>query len=449
MKKRVTEQTVLFLSVVKWVVLATIIGCFVGFTTTLFVKGLAWSESLHALHPLYYLVLPLSMFITAWLGHQYLPSSDAHSTNKVIAVIHESGSISPASILKAFFLPIATIASGGSAGKEAPCADVGAGVGFWMGRLLRLNQEDRRKLMICGVSAGFASVFGVPIAGALFGVEVLFVGGLLYEVILPSFVAGITAYQISSTLGITYFYLPLPAILHFTEAFFLKVILAAIFFGIGAALFIEIMKSIKHSADKVSVPFPVKGLIGGGLLVVLVFLSSTRYLGLGLDTIQAALHGASVRWYDPLMKTLFTGITLAFGGIGGIITPILFVGTASGAVFAGLFHLDTGMFAALGMVCFLSGAANTPISASIMAMELFGPAIAPYATVACIISFLMTGHRSIYPAQVLSIKKSSSLQVRRGEPMGRIEAVYEPQGQTLVAAIGNCLGRLIKRKEGK
>lgn len=420
MRKKVSEETILFLSVIKWVALATVLGAFVGCTTSLFVKGLELSQLISGAHPLYYLCLPISMFLTAWLGHEYLPLSDAHTTNNVIKVIHRSGRISIASMLKAFALPILTIGSGGSAGKEAPCADVGAGIGSFLGRMLKLNADDQRKLMICGVSAGFASVFGVPIAGALFGVEVLFVGSLLYEVILPSVVASITAYQVSSSLGITYFHLPLTPVTHFSESFFIKTIFAAIFFGICSALFIELMKLSSYAAEKIPLRLPIKGLIGGGLLIALVGLSSHRYLGLGLDIIQPTLRGAAAHWYDPIMKTLFTGVTLNFGGSGGIITPVLFVGATSGAAYASIFNLDIATFAAIGMVCLLSGATNTPISASIMAIELFGSSIAPYAAVACIISFLMTGHRSIYSAQVLSIKKSSSIQVQQGETMDRV-----------------------------
>jgi H+/Cl- antiporter ClcA len=441
MKKRLTEETVLFLSVVKWVFLATVVGVFAGLTTTLFIKGLEWSQSVTTAHPSYYLTLPFVLFLTAWLGYEVRPSSDAHTTNKVIEIIHRSGSIPLSSVLKAFFLPIATIASGGSAGKEAPCADVGAGIGYWMGDILKLNAEDRRKLMICGVSAGFASVFGVPLAGALFGVEVLFVGGLLYEVILPALVAGITAYQVSSLLGITYFTLPLTVAPQFSQLFFAKVILAAVFFGLCSALFIEAMKVIKLGAGRIPVRLPIRGFIGGWLLVLLVLFSSPRYLGLGLDGIQASLNGGPAYWYDPLLKSLFTGVTLAFGGIGGIITPILFVGTTAGAALAGLFGLDNGTFAALGMVCLLSGAANTPISASIMAMELFGPQIAPYATVACVISFLMTGHRSIFPAQILSIRKSSSFEVAHGDRIGSVQVAYQQQYKNLTERIKKALKR--------
>ncbi len=446
MKDRLTEQTILFLSVMKWITLAVVVGCIGGLTTTLFVKALDWSQQIGVHYPLYFLALPLALCITAWLGHQLLPMSNAHSTNSVITVIHKGGVITIGSVLKAFALPIVTIATGGSAGKEAPCADVGAGVGSWIGRLLRFDEEDRRKLMICGVSAGFASVFGVPIAGALFGVEVLFVGSLLYEVILPSFVSGIAAYRVSSLLGATYFYVPLTGISRFSESFFLEVVAAAIFFGICSALFIEGIKISRYAADKIKLSLPVKGLIGGCLLVVLVFLTSSRYLGLGIDTIQESLSGTPAHWYDPVLKTLFTGITLGFGGIGGMITPLLFAGTTSGAAFAGLFNLDVGTFSALGMVCLLSGAANTPISASVMAIELFGPAIGPYAAVACIISFLMTGHRSIYPAQVLSIKKSSSLQVSHGEGIGTVPATYHRRKGTLADAIITSIEKVMRKK---
>ncbi|HET7319074.1 MAG TPA: chloride channel protein, partial [Nitrospirota bacterium] len=142
-----------------------------------------------------------------------------------------------------------------------------------------------------------------------------------------------------------------------------------------------------------------------------------RYLGLGLETITASLKGEGVPAGAFLLKILFTAITLSFGGSGGIITPIFFIGATAGSAFGRALGFDPALFADMGMVGLLAGAANTPISASIMAIELFGPAIAPYASVACVISFLMTGHRSVYPSQVLSLAKSSSLTVAKGSEM--------------------------------
>ncbi len=125
-------------------------------------------------------------------------------------------------------------------------------------------------------------------------------------------------------------------------------------------------------------------------------------------------------WYAFIIKIIFTSITLNFGGSGGIVTPIFFVGATSGSLFASIMALDKSTFAAIGMVSLLAGAANTPIAASIMAMELFGTSIAAYACIACIISFLMTGHRSVYPSQTMAMTKSHSIDIELGEDMEHI-----------------------------
>jgi H+/Cl- antiporter ClcA len=148
--------------------------------------------------------------------------------------------------------------------------------------------------------------------------------------------------------------------------------------------------------------------------------------------VESSLGGTSYGWQAPLIKSAFTGVTLGFGGSGGIITPIFFMGSTAGAAFASTFHLDVATFAAIGLVSLVAGAAQTPIAASIMAMELFGPAIAPYAAMACVISFLMTGHRSVYPSQILAIRKSESLKVELGEEIDAAEPVYQRRKGSLI-----------------
>ena len=216
----------------------------------------------------------------------------------------------------------------------------------------------------------------------------------------------------------------------FSEGFFLKVLLAGVFFGLCSIFLIEVLEWSDRLSKRINVWAPLKGIIGGTALVVLAYVFSTRYLGLGLDTVELSLRGADTDWYAFLLKPLFTGITLGFGGSGGIVTPIFFVGSTAGATFAHIMNLNVATFAAIGLVSVLAGAANTPIAASIMAIELFGPVIAPYATISCVVSFLMTGHRSVYPSQVLSISKSPSLQIELGKEMEEIQTTLNlrPKG---------------------
>lgn len=447
MKRKVLEGSVLIISIIKWLLLASCIGIIVGLSTSIFLKLLDLGIGIASEYTYYFLLLPVALFLSSFAVKYFAPEAEGHGTEKVIEAVHRrSGKINPLVVPIKLVATVITIALGGSAGKEGPCAQIGAGLSSTLSDILKFDDRDRKKLVICGISAGFATVFGTPIAGAIFGVEVLFVGGLLYEVLLPSFVAGIVGYQVSSALGITYFHQPLNFIPIFSSFFFIKVCLSGLFFGLCSFLFIEILKSVETLSDKINIWQPYKGITGGVVLIVLTFLVSPQYLGLGLDTIKYALEGGKIFILAFLFKMVFTAVTLNFGGSGGIVTPIFFIGAASGNLFGRLLGLDLSLFSAIGMVSLLAGAANTPISASIMAVELFGPAVAPYAAVACVISFLMTGHRSVYPSQVLEIVKSSSISVERGREMENIENVsLELRSKSIIGNIAKGLEKFKKR----
>lgn len=423
-KKRLLEEGTLFISVLKWSVLATIIGALVGVATSLFLLSLNYlSETVHEIK-YYFLLIPAVFALSALMVRYLAPEAEGHGTEKVIEAIHErNGRIAVQVIPIKLVASIMTIAFGGSAVKEGPCAQIGAAISSAVAGISRMSEDDRKKIVICGISGGFASVFGTPIAGALFGIEVLFVGQMLYDVLLPSFVSGLTAYYISSNLGIKYFHHAINVVPHLSQKVFWETVLAGLFFGVVSLILIEMMRLMSNLFKKMGDSIYKKAIVGGIVIASVGYFISPIYLGLGISGIENMLSGKDYPSYAFLLKSFTTAVTLNSGGSGGIITPIFFIGTASGNVVSKILNVDPATFSALGMVAVLSGCANTPIAASVLAIELFGAKIASYAALCCVVSFIMSGHRSVYPSQKLGISKSASIKVKLLEEVENIETI--------------------------
>jgi len=418
MIKRINEESAILYTVFKWLLLSIATGSIVGAATAIFLKILNWSTGKSAFFDYYFLFLPVSMVVSVLLVKHLAPDAEGHGTEKVIEAVHKrSGHIPLRVVPVKLAATIITIASGGSAGKEGPCAQIGGGLASYFAGLLRLDDYDRKKLVICGISAGFSSVFGTPIAGAIFGVEVLYAGSILYDVLLPSFICGIISYHVSAFFGIQYLYHPVNIVPVFGPWIFLQVVAAGVFFGITAFLLIEILHYMKKISSGLRLGAIPKAFLGGLCVSLPALLFTRQYLGLGIGSIESFLSGNKSDWGAFILKPIFTAVTLSFGGSGGIITPVFFTGAAAGSLFGSVFGLNIATFAALGFVAVLAGAANTPIAASIMAIELFGPGIASYAAIACVVSFLVTGHRSVYPSQILAFRKSKLVDVKLGDEM--------------------------------
>lgn len=414
-KKWLLEHSLLFISIVRWVILSTITGLLVGASASLFIKTLDLAVKIQEHIEYYFLLLPLGLFFSTWIISRFAKDAEGHGTEKVIEAIHKkNGKIKPEVVPVKLIATVITIMSGGSVGKEGPSAQIGAGVASSIAELLKFSPEDRRKLVICGISGGFAAVFGAPIAGAIFGVEVLYIGNMVYDVLLPSFISGLISYKTALWMGITHIYNPITFLQGFTMVMFIKVLIMGIVAGIVASIFIETLKFSEFIAGKIKGNRLQKALVAGLVLIGLTFLTGKRYLSLGMEDIYASLAGEKMPFFSPFLKIIFTSITLSFGGSGGIVTPIFYVGATFGNIFSSILYIPASVGAAIGMMALLSGATNTPIASTVMAIEIFGPSIAPLVAIANVISFLMTGHRSVYPSQILGMKKSESIHVRTG-----------------------------------
>ncbi len=420
MKKHVAEQTVIFFSVTKWLFLSSVMGVIIGALMALFLWVLEYSVDHRGVLGIpYYFILPLALPLTIFVIKTFAPNAQGHGTEKVIEAVHKNnGKIAVAVMPIKLLATVFTIFAGGSVGKEGPGAQIGAGASSVIASLLKFSDVDRKKLVICGISAGFASVFGTPIAGAIFGIEVLTIGIILYDVLLPSFIAGFAAFTTAQFLGVDYTYFDI----HFYKAvnldlvLIIEVIVAGIFFGFVADFFITVLNDTEHAIKKIRVSPYLKAFVAGVVMVLATLIVGDRYLGLGLNVIENALDpegflSVDIHWYDFILKTIFTSISLGSGGSGGIVTPIFYVGATSGVLFGHLLHNEVALFAALGFVSVLAGTTNAPIASIIMAVELFGIEIAHYAALSAVIAFLVSGHRSVFPSQKIAMSKAGNIEI--------------------------------------
>jgi H+/Cl- antiporter ClcA len=406
------EPIVMVATLSRWVFLATITGVIVATGTSLFLLFLHASLKQTENIPLYVqmILLPIGGILNGLLLYFGYKNQTGLKDSMIAAVHEQSGKMPYRTSLIKPLAAIITLASGGSAGKEGPCSHIGGTIASLLGRLFRLSPELQKRIVACGVSAGFASVFGTPLAGAIYGVEVLTIGRIRQDIIFPSFIAGIVSFEISKFWGMTYSYFPMATIQGFSELLFVKMIIIGILCGLVAWLFIEVFEQTRLLFRLVQLKYhiwpPFMPFIGGILVAMLILLIPTDYLGLSLPLMDRALNGEHLPYFGFLWKILLVAVTLGSGFYGGIVTPQFVIGALVGNVFANILHVDPALGAAVGMVAVVASASNTPIAAIFMGIELFGMNTGIYVVAACLTAFIVIGHRSVYPEQVVAYSKS-------------------------------------------
>ena len=397
-------------ALIQWIGLGAIVGAFCGAASALFLFLLAEVTRYRGDHELIVYFLPLAGLAIGLLYARFGESIKA-GNNLVIDTIHDEGPEIPFRMLPMVLVgTVLTHLFGGSAGREGTAVQMGASMADYISHRAKLGRELRIQLLAAGVAGGFGSVFGTPIAGAVFGLEFVVLGRIEYRALVPALVASVVGDMTTRGLGIVHTAYPAAPHVDLSPLLCAEWLAFAVAVALASIAFIELTHFLKRSGERHVKRLGLRMAIGGALVVVLWKLIGTSdYLGLGVPMIVRSFTDPQLPEWAFAMKLVFTAITLGAGFLGGEVTPLFFIGAALGGVFAPVLGIPRELGAGVGMAAVFASASNTPLALSIMAVELLGANVLPHVMIVCVVAYLITGHRSIYPAQRIHRGKGGGL----------------------------------------
>ena len=401
LKERVAHIGQYAVTLLKWMVLGGVIGLVGGIIGSLFHIGVDTATQVRLAHPWVLYLMPVGGL--AIVGLYRLTKTEGKGTNDIIASVHFGEQVPGLLVPVIFVSTVITHLCGGSAGREGAALQIGGGIGYQAGRLLRLGEKDLPLATLCGMSGVFAALFGTPLTATVFALEVISVGVLYYAGLVPCLTAALTGYLVSVLMGVppTRFTVTVPGLEVRTM---LLVMVLALLCAVVSILFCRGLHGVEHLLKRtLKNPYLRVG-VGAAVLIGLTLLTNGDYNGAGMEVIGRAIAGQADPW-AWVWKLLFTAITIGCGFKGGEVVPSFFVGAAFGCVAAGWLGLPAGFGAAMGLVSVFCGAVNCPLASIILSVELFGSGDLLYFAMACSISYLISGYCGLYSSQTILYSK--------------------------------------------
>ena len=401
LKERVAHIGQYAVTLLKWMVLGGVIGLVGGIIGSLFHIGVDTATQMRLAHPWVLYLMPVGGL--AIVGLYRLTKTEGKGTNDIIASVHFGEQVPGLLVPVIFVSTVITHLCGGSAGREGAALQIGGGIGYQAGRLLRLGEKDLPLATLCGMSGVFAALFGTPLTATVFALEVISVGVLYYAGLVPCLTAALTGYLVSVLMGVppTRFTVTVPGLEVRTM---LLVMVLALLCAVVSILFCRGLHGVEHLLKRTLKNPYLRVAVGAAVLIGLTLLTNGDYNGAGMEVIGRAIAGQADPW-AWVWKLLFTAITIGCGFKGGEVVPSFFVGAAFGCVAAGWLGLPAGFGAAMGLVSVFCGAVNCPLASIILSVELFGSGDLLYFAMACSISYLISGYCGLYSGQTILYSK--------------------------------------------
>lgn len=380
----------------KWLMVSLVVGLLCGLLGSAFHYGVSRANMFREVHPWVIYTLPVAGMLAVALYRLF--RTEGQGTNNILQEIQGGKGVSLSLIPAIFLTTVLTHLAGGSAGREGAALQMGGGIGYNIGRLLKLDDRDLRTATMIGMAAFFSALFGTPLGAAVFSLEVISVGLIYHAAFIPCFIASLTAYGVALLLGITpeRFTVSVPQL---SIVMLLRVAILAVLGGTLSAVFCGILHFTEQNMEKLLKNPWGRAFSGGAVILILTLLLGNDYNGAGMGLIRYAIEEGSAVSTAFLWKMVFTAITLAVGFKGGEVVPSFFIGATFGCVVGPLLGMPAGFAAAVGLITVFCGAVNCPLASIFLAIELFGAEGMLFYAFACGLSYVFSGYSGLYSSQ--------------------------------------------------